>query len=65
MARAYKDVCPCKDCDKRVFGCHKNCTRYNEWKLNSVTIKKSWYYPQIDYSINIFKQKARNYRKGK
>ena len=24
--------CPCKDCDRRVSGCHSMCDDYKSWK---------------------------------
>lgn len=24
--------CPCKDCTKRHFGCHKECELYKNWR---------------------------------
>jgi len=25
-------LCPCKDCEKRVVGCHASCGDYKSWK---------------------------------
>ena len=40
MSKAYKDVCPCKDCNKRTVECHGNCKEYKDWKKEGIEIKK-------------------------
>lgn len=37
--KAYKDICPCKECKERTFDCHIKCAKYNEWKSNGIEIK--------------------------
>lgn len=27
-----KNDCPCRDCDRRLVGCHSICTDYQTWK---------------------------------
>lgn len=39
MAKAYKDVCPCKDCNKRTENCHGTCKEYKEWKESGIEIE--------------------------
>lgn len=31
MLRREKE-CPCRKCEERVAGCHKDCTRWLEWE---------------------------------
>lgn len=31
MSKVYGFRCPCIDCERRVIGCHGNCTAYKEW----------------------------------
>lgn len=40
MSKAYKEVCPCKDCDKRTVECHGKCKEYKEWLKSGVEIEK-------------------------
>lgn len=40
MAKAYKDVCPCKDCGRRKISCHNICGDYKRWKKSGVEIDK-------------------------
>ena len=39
MAKAYKDVCPCKDCNIRTVTCHSTCKEYKEWKESGIEIE--------------------------
>ena len=32
---------PCKDCKKRVLGCHDTCPDYQNYKQNNDTIRKN------------------------
>lgn len=43
MAKAYYDICPCKDCKERKVGCHENCVAYKEWKRNSVEVIEPYF----------------------
>lgn len=40
MSKAYKDVCPCKDCDTRTITCHGVCKEYKDWKESGIEIEK-------------------------
>lgn len=40
MSKAYKDVCPCKDCGRRKIGCHSICNDYIKWKDSGIEIEK-------------------------
>lgn len=51
MAKAYYDICPCKDCKKREAMCHATCVAYKKWKNNGAEIIE----PFVDY-----KKKRRN-----
>lgn len=50
MSKAYKDICPCKDCKERTINCHINCRLYNKWKSSGIEIKKEPSAPLIDFS---------------
>ena len=39
MAKAYQDVCPCKNCKERKIGCHAICVAYKEWKKKGIEIE--------------------------
>ena len=38
MSKAYKELSPCKGCDKRVVGCHAECKEYQAWTKTGVQI---------------------------
>ena len=38
MSKAYKDLSPCKGCEKRVVGCHATCKEYQAWQKSSIEI---------------------------
>lgn len=42
MAKAYIDICPCKDCDKRITTCHSTCKEYKDWQSSGVEILKTY-----------------------
>lgn len=46
--KAYKEISPCKGCEKRVVGCHVKCQDYNKWKKTGIEIKE----PFIEYETN-------------
>ena len=52
MSKAYKDVCPCKDCDTRTIICHGICKEYKDWQKSGVEI------PREDF-FDIRKKKKR------
>lgn len=37
-ASGYKG-CPCRDCDRRLVGCHGLCPEYQAWKRETERIK--------------------------
>lgn len=47
MAKAYKEICPCKDCKKRTANCHGKCKDYNKWKASGVEIEKVYFFETI------------------
>ena len=57
MSKVYKDICPCKDCDKRTAECHSICKKYKEWKDCGTEIPKFEFAPLIDYSKKNTKKK--------
>lgn len=59
MSKAYKDVCPCKDCKERVVSCHGICKEYKKWKESGIEIEIKPPINYIDYSINNNKRKAK------
>lgn len=40
MSKAYKEIPPCKGCDKRTVTCHGICKKYIEWKNSGIEIEK-------------------------
>lgn len=38
MSKAYKELSPCKGCEKRVVGCHGNCEAYKRWQKSGIEI---------------------------
>ena len=40
MSKAYKEICPCKDCGRRKINCHSICKDYRKWKKNGCEIEK-------------------------
>lgn len=40
MAKAYKDVCPCKYCKLRTPDCHGVCKDYKDWQKSGIEIEK-------------------------
>ena len=40
MSKAYKDLSPCKGCDKRSAECHAKCEAYKAWKKTGIEIEK-------------------------
>ena len=40
MSKAYKEICPCKDCDTRTITCHVICKENKDWKESGIEIEK-------------------------
>ena len=40
MAKIFKNICPCKNCDSRCSECHSNCEKYNEWRESGIEQKE-------------------------
>ena len=40
MSKAYKDLSPCKGCEKRSAECHAKCEAYNAWAKSGIEIKE-------------------------
>ena len=38
MSKAYKDLSPCKGCEKRSAECHAKCEAYKAWKKSGIEI---------------------------
>lgn len=49
---------PCKNCEKRVLGCHATCENYNEYKLKNEELKKKKF---LDKGVNnyIYDERAK------
>ena len=52
MAKAYKDVCPCKDCNVRTATCHSVCKEYKDWKNSGIEIKRKEKTDFINFGIH-------------
>ena len=40
MSKAYKEVCPCRDCNIRTIYCHNTCCDYKNWQKTGIEIDK-------------------------
>lgn len=52
MSKAYKDICPCKNCNKRTVVCHSICKEYKDWQKSGIEIEKKPLTNYIDFSAN-------------
>ena len=49
--KAFKEICPCKDCNVRTSTCHSICKEYKDWKKSGREITKDEIFKFVNFKV--------------